>query len=109
VPTLGARLLYVVAVAAIAFVWQCIYFKPHGLIVALFVCSWVVPVINALYRHDRFTWEIPRGPSVVGSHGSRSLGGASEEGCLNPGPPAFASADAIRHTLSWVGNRAPEA
>jgi len=57
----GARLGYVVAVALFAFIWQYVYFKPHGLIVALFVCSWVVPVINTLYRRDRFAWEAPRG------------------------------------------------
>ena len=60
----GARLLYVAAVASIGFIWQYIYFKPHGLIVALFACSWVVPAINALYRHDRFTWGAPRGISA---------------------------------------------
>jgi enediyne biosynthesis protein E5 len=50
-----------------AFVWQYIYFKPHGLVVALFACSWIVPIINTLYRHDRFAWETPRvfqGPSA---------------------------------------------
>jgi enediyne biosynthesis protein E5 len=57
----GARLVYVAAVALFAFSWQYIYFRPHGLIVALFACSWVVPVINALHRHDRFSWEVPRG------------------------------------------------
>ncbi len=60
----GARLVYVAAVALLAFIRQYIYFKPHGLIVALFACSWAVPVINLLYRHDRFTWDTPRGASV---------------------------------------------
>lgn len=60
----GARLLYVTAVASSAFTWQYICFKPHGLIVALFACSWFVPVINTLYRRDRFTWESPRGTPV---------------------------------------------
>ena len=55
----GARLLYVVAVALSAFIWQYICFRPHGLIVALFACSWVVPVINTLCRHGRFTWDVP--------------------------------------------------
>ena len=68
----GARLLYVVAVASTACVWQYVYFKPHGLIVALFVCSWVVPVINTLCRHDRFTWEAPRGIPAVGGHSPAS-------------------------------------
>jgi hypothetical protein len=57
----GARLSYAAAVACGAFIWQYLYFKPHGLIVALFACSWVVPVINTLCRHERFDWEAPRG------------------------------------------------
>lgn len=60
----GARLVYVASVAVIAFIWQYVYFKPQGVIVALFACSWLVPVINALYRRDRFTWEAPRGVSA---------------------------------------------
>ena len=59
----GARLLYVTAVALSAFIWQYICFRPHGLIVALFACSWVVPLINTLCRRDRFTWEALRGTS----------------------------------------------
>ena len=56
----GARLVYVAAVAAIAFIWQYVFFKPHGLIVALLVCSWIVPAINTLYCRNRFTWAAPR-------------------------------------------------
>lgn len=57
----GARLLYVAAVALIAFIWQYVYSKPHGLIVALFACSWAVPIINILFHHDRFSWGAQRG------------------------------------------------
>lgn len=56
----GARLVYVAAVAVIAFIWQYVCFKPHGLIVALLVCSWIVPAINTLYCRNRFTWAAPR-------------------------------------------------
>lgn len=56
----GARLLYVAVVAVLAFIWQYVYFRPQGLIVVLFACSWGVPVINALYRHTRFSWETPQ-------------------------------------------------
>jgi enediyne biosynthesis protein E5 len=63
----GARLMYVAAVAFVAFVRQYVFFKPHGLIVALFACSWVVPVINVLCRHDRFIWGAPRRPPLAGA------------------------------------------
>jgi Na+-translocating ferredoxin:NAD+ oxidoreductase RnfD subunit len=56
----GARLLYVAVVAVLAFIWQYVYFRPQGLIVVLFACSWGVPLINALYRHTRFSWETPQ-------------------------------------------------
>jgi hypothetical protein len=52
----SARLLYVAAVAASAFVWQFLLYKPHGLIVALFACSWAGPLINALRPQSRFDW-----------------------------------------------------
>ena len=51
-----ARLAYVCLVAVAAFVWQFVLFKPHGLIVALFLCSWTVPAINALWPVQRFAW-----------------------------------------------------
>ena len=54
-----ARLLYVCLVAASAFVWQFVLFKPHGLIVALFLCSWCVPFINWLWPKTRFAWGPP--------------------------------------------------
>jgi len=51
-----ARLAYVFLVAVAAFTWQFVLFKPHGLIVALFLCSWAVPAINALWPVRRFAW-----------------------------------------------------
>jgi hypothetical protein len=51
-----ARLAYVCLVALVAFVWQFVLFKPHGLIVALFLCSWSVPAINLLWPVQRFAW-----------------------------------------------------
>jgi len=51
-----ARLAYVCLVAVTAFVWQFVLFKPHGLIVSLFFCSWSVPLINTLWRKERFAW-----------------------------------------------------
>jgi enediyne biosynthesis protein E5 len=52
----GARLLYAAAVAAGAYLWQFALYKPHGLIVALFACSWTVPLINAARPTARFRW-----------------------------------------------------
>lgn len=52
----GARLAYAVAVAVGAFVWQFMLFRPHGLIVALFAASWLVPLINWRWPQARFDW-----------------------------------------------------
>jgi enediyne biosynthesis protein E5 len=51
-----ARISYGVAVAFAAFIWQWLFFKPHGLIVALFFASFVVPVINKMLPKERFRW-----------------------------------------------------
>ena len=53
----AARLAYVCFVALAAFVWQFVMFKPHGLIVALFLCSWIVPAVNVLWPRERFAWQ----------------------------------------------------
>jgi enediyne biosynthesis protein E5 len=52
----AARLAYAVAVAAGAFSWQYLWFRPHGLIVVLFVASLAVPLINRLWPQARFSW-----------------------------------------------------
>lgn len=59
----AARLAYVCLVALAAFVWQFVLFKPHGLIVALFFCSWLVPLINVMWPTQRFVWN--RGPTPL--------------------------------------------
>jgi enediyne biosynthesis protein E5 len=53
------RVAYAVSVAVGAFVWQYVLYKPHGLIVVLFVLSWVVPVCNLLWPQKRFAWKAP--------------------------------------------------
>jgi Na+-translocating ferredoxin:NAD+ oxidoreductase RnfD subunit len=55
-----ARLIYVCLVAVAAFVWQFVLFKPHGLIVALFICSLCVPVMNYFWPKVRFSWKFAR-------------------------------------------------
>lgn len=52
----SARLAYAMAVALLAFVWQFVLFKPHGLIVTLFAASWAVPLINRWWPQQRFDW-----------------------------------------------------
>ena len=52
----SARVAYAVLVAMLAFVWQFVLFKPHGLIVVLFLMSWSVPLWNTLWPQRRFEW-----------------------------------------------------
>lgn len=60
-----ARLVYAAAVAAAAFVWQFLWFKPHGLIVALFAASWLVPLINLGWPAPRASWSpVPSGDTA---------------------------------------------
>ena len=53
----SARIGYAIAVAACAFVWQFVWFKPHGLIVVLFAASALVPLINWIAPNRRFEWQ----------------------------------------------------
>ena len=55
----SARIGYAVLVALGAFVWQYLLFRPHGLIVVLFVASWLVPLCNRLWPQARFAWQAP--------------------------------------------------
>lgn len=52
-----ARMAFAVAVALGAFIWQYLWFQPHGLIVALFLASWCVPLINRFWWVPRFEWK----------------------------------------------------
>ncbi len=51
-----ARIAYALCVAVSAFIWQYGFFKPQGLIVALFVWSFTVPVWNHYFQAQRFNW-----------------------------------------------------
>jgi enediyne biosynthesis protein E5 len=51
-----ARIAYAIAIACAAFVWQFALYKPHGLIVALFAGSALVPLINYYFPQQRFAW-----------------------------------------------------
>ncbi len=52
----GARIAYAVGVALLAFGWQYWLYKPHGLIVMLFLASWTVPLWNRVWPQSRFNW-----------------------------------------------------
>ena len=53
----GARIAYAVLVAVAAFAWQYLLYKPHGLIVILFLASWTVPLWNLAWPQRRFEWQ----------------------------------------------------
>jgi hypothetical protein len=54
----SARMAYAVAVALGAFTWQYLLFRPHGLIVVLFLASWSVPLWNRFWTsRTRFEWQ----------------------------------------------------
>jgi Na+-translocating ferredoxin:NAD+ oxidoreductase RnfD subunit len=55
----SVRITYAELVAVGAFVWQYLLFKPHGLIVVLFLASWTVPLWNWLWPQQRFQWRDP--------------------------------------------------
>ena len=57
----GARIAYAVVVALLAFGWQYLLFKPHGLIVMLFLASWTGPLWNRVWPQRRFDWAHPNG------------------------------------------------
>jgi len=57
-----ARICYVCGVALLAFIWQYVWFRPNGLIVILFLCSMVVPLINMLFAQVRFSWDPSKQP-----------------------------------------------
>lgn len=57
----SARIGYALLVALGAFVWQYLLFRSHGLIVMLFVTSWLVPLCNHLWPQARFAWQ--QGPA----------------------------------------------
>ena len=53
----SARVAYAIAVAALAFAWQFVLYKPHSLIVVLFAASAMVPLINWALPKQRFEWQ----------------------------------------------------
>jgi Na+-transporting NADH:ubiquinone oxidoreductase subunit NqrB len=59
-----ARVGYAVAVAATAFAWQFVFFKPNALLWALFLCSPLVPLVDRLWPAPKARWvSTPAGSS----------------------------------------------
>lgn len=64
-----ARMAYALCVAATAFVWQFLLYRPLGPIVALFVWSWTVPLWNARWAAPRFNWtQAPKSGRTMLAH-----------------------------------------
>lgn len=51
-----ARVGYAVAVAATAFVWQFVFFKPNALLWALLLCSPLVPLVDRMWPAPKARW-----------------------------------------------------
>ncbi len=52
----GARVAYALIVAAAAFCWQFVLFRPNALVWALFLATPIVPVIDRLWPAEKFSW-----------------------------------------------------
>lgn len=58
----SARVAYAALVAAAAFAWQYLLFKPNALVLALFVLSALVPFINRRWPGPQFRWRDSTSP-----------------------------------------------
>lgn len=52
----AGRMLHAAAVAILAFLWQFAFYKPNGLLWALFLCVPLVPLIDRWLPAARFEW-----------------------------------------------------
>jgi hypothetical protein len=52
----GSRVAHAAAVAVAAFAWQYALFIPNGLVWALFLATPLVPLLDRIFRADRFNW-----------------------------------------------------
>jgi hypothetical protein len=64
-----------------ALYWQFVLFKGNGLIVSLFLCSWLVPLFNQLWPAPRFAWYSPDTSPVSDNTAARVNAGLTEQGC----------------------------
>ena len=56
----GARVAYALIVAAAAFGWQYVLFRPNALVWALFLATPLVPIIDRLWPAEIFSWRPDR-------------------------------------------------
>jgi len=52
----SARVAHAALVAAAAFAWQFALFMPNGLVWALFLATPLVPLLDRIFRAERFNW-----------------------------------------------------
>jgi Na+-transporting NADH:ubiquinone oxidoreductase subunit NqrB len=52
----GARMVYAAVVASMAFAWQFYWFKPNGLVWALFLATPLVPLLDRLCPGEKTVW-----------------------------------------------------
>jgi Na+-transporting NADH:ubiquinone oxidoreductase subunit NqrB len=52
----SARVAYAIVVAIVAYVWQFAWFKPNGLVWALFLCTPLVPIVDTPWPARKFEW-----------------------------------------------------
>ncbi len=61
----SARVLHALAVAALAFAWQFAFFRPNGLLWALFFCAPLVPLLDRSLPGARFRWDGAAQPAAT--------------------------------------------
>ncbi|MCG6874655.1 MAG: RnfABCDGE type electron transport complex subunit D [Betaproteobacteria bacterium] len=68
----GARVAHAAVVAAGAFAWQFLLFLPNGLVWALFIATPLVPLLDRVFRAERFNWRDNRALPTPGSPAPRT-------------------------------------
>jgi Na+-translocating ferredoxin:NAD+ oxidoreductase RnfD subunit len=65
--TPAGRAVYASLVALTAFIIQYVFYEPHGPIIALILCSPVVPIIDSIHRGRAYQWARPstRSPEQI--------------------------------------------
>jgi Na+-transporting NADH:ubiquinone oxidoreductase subunit NqrB len=68
----GARLVHAAIVAAVAFTWQFALFWTNGLVWALVLAAPLVPLLDRLFRAERFVWRDNRALPIPGARAPRT-------------------------------------
>jgi len=73
----AARVAHAAVVAAVAFAWQFALFLPNGLVWALFIATPLVPLLDRVFRAERFNWRDNRAlpPSGAQAPGTTATSG----------------------------------